>query len=845
MRPIWYGEAMRRLPNLAVAVFVAASTWHFAACPAAEPGAVSDGRGANAAGDFDKSVRPFLARHCLDCHSGEKPRGDLHLDRLAADFSDASVRSRWRLVLERVAAGEMPPRARPRPAEKDAQALCEWIKRQVDGADFAEREREGRVVLRRLNRVEYENTVRDLLGVHVELKEMLPADSPAAGFDNVGEALHLSSFQMEKYLEAAEKALGMAIANRPEPPPVIRKHYLLANQHVVRTSTESVYRPIDGDTLVLFSSSPWNAIVLYELYPPDGGDYRFRVSASGFQSGGKPVTYRLDAGNLSMTGKPGLVGYFDAPADKPAVVEFVAHLAPTNTLRIHPYGLAGAQTVHKIGADKYEGPGLAVQWVEVEGPLNDTWPAESHRRIFGDLPRAKAAPAPSGAERVEVVSADPQADARRILRTFARRAFRRAVTDDDIQPFLELVETRLAAKHSFEEAVRVGLAAILVAPEFLFLDERPGKLDDFALASRLSYFLWSTLPDEELLRIAEQGRARQQPDSGAAPGDRAPMRLSDPAVLHEQVERLLADPRSAAFTENFTGQWLSLRDIDFTIPSHILYPEFDEMLKVSMVRETELFFAELLKNDESLLNFVASDFTMLNGRLAKHYGIPGVEGWEFRRTPLAAGSHRGGVMTMASVLKVTANGTSTSPVMRGAWVLDRILGTPPPRPPENVAALEPDIRGATTIREQLAKHRQIETCAACHARIDPPGFVLENFDVIGGWREHYRTSGNGKDVFVDGRRMPYLEGPAIDPADVLADGRACRNIDEFKQLLLADKDQIARALTVRLVTYATGAAPVAADRPQIDSIVASIREKHYGFRTLIHEIVASDLFRRK
>jgi hypothetical protein len=236
---------------------------------------------------------------------------------------------------------------------------------------------------------------------------------------------------------------------------------------------------------------------------------------------------------------------------------------------------------------------------------------------------------------------------------------------------------------------------------------------------------------------------------------------------------------------------------------------------------------------------------MLNGRLAKHYGVPGVDGWEFRRTTLPAGSHRGGVLTMASVLKVTANGTSTSPVTRGAWVLDRILGTPPPKPPENVAALEPDIRGTTTIREQLARHRQIATCASCHAQIDPPGFVLENFDVIGGWRDNYRTSGNGKEVIVDGRRMHYLQGPPIDPTAELPDGRSVRNIDEYKQLLLADKDQLARALTIKLVTYATGGPPTAADMPQIDLIVGKVREKHYGFRSLIHEIVQSELFRFK
>jgi hypothetical protein len=242
---------------------------------------------------------------------------------------------------------------------------------------------------------------------------------------------------------------------------------------------------------------------------------------------------------------------------------------------------------------------------------------------------------------------------------------------------------------------------------------------------------------------------------------------------------------------------------------------------------------------------VASDFSMLNGRLAKHYGIPGVEGWEFRKVKLPPDSHRGGVLTMASVLKVTANGTNTSPVPRGAWVLDRILGTPPPHPPADVPAIQPDTRGATTIREQLAKHRQLASCANCHRKIDPPGFALESFDVIGGWRENYRTTGLGKEVFIDGQRMHYLKGPKVDPSDVMPDGRKFANIDEFKKLLLADKDQIARSLTEKLVTYATGGPPEPSDRAQIDAIVQKIREKNYGFRTLIHEIVESDLFRMK
>jgi hypothetical protein len=264
-----------------------------------------------------------------------------------------------------------------------------------------------------------------------------------------------------------------------------------------------------------------------------------------------------------------------------------------------------------------------------------------------------------------------------------------------------------------------------------------------------------------------------------------------------------------------------------------------------MVKETLLFFEEVLKNDLSLTNFVSSDFTMLNGRLARHYGIPGVTGQEFKKVKLPPGSHRGGVLTMASVLKVTANGTTTSPVLRGAWVLDRILGTPPPKPTMDVEAVEPDIRGTRTIREQLARHRERAECASCHAKIDPPGFALESFDVIGGWRDHYRSVGKGEPAVVNGRTMRYRKGPAVAPADVLPDGSKFKDIDEFKQLLLRDKDQLARALAEKLLTYATGAPPGKSDRPEIDAIVARLSSRHYGFRQLVHEIVQSKVFQHK
>ncbi|HND50781.1 MAG TPA: DUF1592 domain-containing protein [Pirellulaceae bacterium] len=776
------------------------------------------------AGDAADDARAIVDRHCRSCHAGDKPKGDLAVERLTVDFADEKNAERWSEIARRVKAGEMPPAGKPRLSDVEQRTLVEWIDAQNDSAARRRAAAEGRTTLRRLNRLEYERTIRDLLAIEVDLKDLLPIDSSADGFDNSGAALHTSSFLMEKYLDAADLALNLAIANLPQPP-LVKKRIDFKEERQVKIATESVFRKTD-DALVMFSSSLWNAITVGQFYPPDRGRYRIRVHAYGFQSDSKPVTVRIDAGPMLMGQKNHLVGYFDFPSNQPTVVEWTEHLEARHSIRVLPHGLATAQAVNKIGADVYTGAGLAVQAVEVEGPLHEVWPPESHRRLFGDLPQKNLREFNNRA-RVEVMSEKPREDADAILRRFARRAFRRPVDDADIEPLLKLVDARLSEGDTFEQAVRVGLKAVLVSPKFLFLDEKPGRLDQFALASRLSYFLWSTMPDEELSQLAEQGR------------------LDDATIWRQQVERLLQSPRSATFVENFVSQWLGLRDIDFTVPDHLLYPDYDELLREGMMQETLQFFGEVLKDDLSVSNFVASDFSVLNERLARHYGIPGVEGLKFRRVALPPDSHRGGVMTMASVLKVTANGTTTSPVVRGAWVLDRILGTPPSPPPAGVPAIEPDIRGATTVREQLAKHRQIESCATCHTRIDPPGFALESFDVIGGWRDNYRTRGRGEPVTIDGRRMHYLKGPKVDPADRLADGRSFANIDELKRLLLADRDQIARALAVRLVSYATGQAPRSQDRAELDALLAATRTRDHGLRTMVHEITTSPLFRNK
>ncbi len=560
--------------------------------------------------------------------------------------------------------------------------------------------------------------------------------------------------------------------------------------------------------------------------------YKFRVAASTYQST-KPLHLVVHAG--AVVGRVDVawrVGFAEVASDKPAVFEFQTRLRPGDSFYPRAFRLPRRASLEEL-KQNYQGPGVALHWVEVEGPLYETWPPRGHRALFGDLP-IKETPASAGSPRgqrsFEVVSSNPPADAERLLRAFLPRAFRRPISEDELRPFLELALEELNQHGAtFQEAMLTAYQAVLCSPEFLFLRERSKPLDDYELASRLSYFLWSSMPDEELLSLAAEGKLR------------------DPANRRRQVERMLDSPKSHELTRNFCGQWLDLRKIECTTPDRQLYPEFDEQLQEAMLKETELYFEEVLRNDLSLLNFVDSDWTIVNRRLAEHYSLPEVEGLEFRKVSLPPESPRGGLLTQASVLKVTANGTVTSPVLRGAWLLERILGQPPAPPPPNVPALEPDTRGAVSIRDQYASHRQVQACAACHAKIDPHGFALETFDVIGGWRDAYRSLGKGTPVdrTVEGVRVNYRWGEPVEAADVLPDQRSFNNIQDYKRLLLEQPDQIARNLCEKLMIYALGRGLTLSDRPVIDAIVKRLKTENYGFRTLIHEIVASEPFTTK
>jgi hypothetical protein len=508
-------------------------------------------------------------------------------------------------------------------------------------------------------------------------------------------------------------------------------------------------------------------------------------------------------------------------------------------------------------------PGVAFRWMEVEGPLRDETTGAGYRLLFDTLPVRAVADTEAGVDvpmvatvpvarrdavimgsdaglydseltkqRVEVVSTAPRADAERLLRRFLARAYRQPVNEKEVGRFLGLIERQLERGTGFASAMLTGYTAVLASPAYVYLRESPGRLDDAALATRLALFLWNSEPDPAL-------RAR------AARGE-----LQDPAVLRAETERLLQDPKVDRFASAFLDRWLDLRRINENTPSTTLYPDYyvDDMLTEAAVAESQLYFTELLRRNLPARIVVDSDFTFLNERLAQHYGVPGVSGISMRRVDLPPDSPRGGFLTQASVLKVTANGTTTSPVIRGRWIMERILGRRLPPPPA-VPAVEPDIRGAVTIRQQLDRHRADESCAVCHRIIDPPGFALENFDVLGGWRDRYRASspeipaavGVGK----NGWPFGFHYALPVDAAGQLPDGRAFRDIRDFKRLLLTDEPQLARNLVNQLVVYATGAPVRFSDRAAVEKILTTTADDGHGVRSLVHALVQSELFRMK
>ena len=771
-----------------------------------------------AADDF----RDFLKQHCVKCHGVQKQEAKLRLDTIAAPSAiSAKI---WSLVADMIESGDMPPKGEVRPTSKQSKELLHWLGMEL------KRIRRPVPATRRLNRVEYEYTLHDLLGIDTSLASLLPEDGKVQGFDNVASGLGISSILMERYLEAADTAFEATI-RRIKPLPAATRRAVLMD---LKDNTSSVKGKkggvIESHGAFVDFTPGWPPARIDPAHPIEGGIYRCRIAVWPHDPGDhRTLSVGVFTGPLFGPGKRHFNGMFDVTGtpDKPRIIEFTTRMGEGHAIHILPW----VYPEHVTWRDKHEKrPGVAIAWAETHGPLDQSFPSKSQVKLFGKSDSVATKEGVSvyirhrrGVKSHFVESSNPRTDVERIIREFVPSAFRRPVDKALTDQFVALALSRLDQGSTFEQAARAGVTAVLCSPHFLLVNHE-NEVDDYTIASRLSYFLWSSMPDDELLQLAAKGK------------------LSDPKVRFAQVERMIDDPKIERFVEHFTGQWLDLRDIEFTTPDKTLYPEFDELLLQSMLAETRGFFRHLLKNDLSVLNFVDSDFTVLNQRLATHYGIDGVRGHEkFRVVKLPKGSIRGGVLAQASVMKATANGTTTSPVLRGVWVLDRLLGQPAPPPPAGVPAVEPDIRGATSIREQLRLHRENESCNRCHARIDPPGFALEEFDVIGGHREWYRSlQGKGKRI----GKTRYYAGATVEADGQLANGRGFSGFREFRQRLLDEPETIATAIAKKLLVYGCGRPITRSDQPFVESVVEAARGKQLGLRSMIHAIVESELFHR-
>jgi hypothetical protein len=856
------------------------------------------------AGDLPDAIKCFVQKYCVECHDTETKKGGLDVTTLKFDPAASTNFSKWVLVHDRVSNGEMPPKKKARPEPKELEAFTNSLASALISVEQAQFVKEGRATRRRLNRYEYENALRDLLHAPwLQIRDSLPEDGERDRFNKVGDALDVSHVQMARYLHAADYALREVMAPQAEQPSARVHRYYARDQRsftgpmkysVFNTAPERATFPVLGfegqpdvrsekAPITVGSSNPGMrdfegvGVVASAYEPiepkfnefraPVPGHYKLRFNAYsvwvGPGEGNKWYIPNLDVVSRGHRDEPVTItsetpprllrklGDFDVTPE-PGLHELDAWLLAGEMIRPDAGRLfrsrPGAGRWQNPLAEKDGQPGVVFRWMEVEGPIYEQWPPTGHKLLFGDLPlvtrkvmelpenpghtnkfgqrRFKKAPG------VEVISKQPMLDAERLLRNFVLQAYRRPVNDSEVKRFLPVVQSALKLGNNFTDAMVAAYTAVLCSPEFLYVEEKTGPLDDYELASRLAFFLWNSAPDEELRRCAEKRELRK------------------PDMLRAQTERMLNDPKSRRFVEAFLDYWLDLRKIVATSPDANLYSDYylDDLLEESALEETRLFFTELLREDLPARNIVSSDFAMLNERLAAHYGLPCVQGVALRRMALPKDSMRGGLMTQTAVLKVTANGTTTSPVLRGAWIMERILGQKPPPPPPSVPAIEPDIRGAVTIRQQLEKHRTLESCNACHAKIDPAGFALESFDVMGGWRDRYRSEAEGElaqGIAKSGQKFAFHYALPVDANGVLPDGRKFQDVRELKQLLLADENQIARNLVRQLAIYATGASIHFADRAEIEQILKRASSSHYGVRSLIYELVQSELFLNK
>lgn len=847
----------RLVCGLATAALLPLAAGAPARAPQAPPAFVPDDAG------YRKIARPFLDRHCVPCHAGPGAKGAFRADRsLGADLTDRAVLARWAAAVEQLNAHRMPPRDHPQPSPAEVAAVVDWAVGQSVRARQARHD--PAAVLRRLTRDEYRGALADLTGVEVDVAAF-PADPPAGGFDNNARALTVSPLHVELYAAAARQALDQALVpDGAPPPPRIRWRFdpkvAPMDSRRVRLDDANPHAIVNGNNnrqegeWVAIHHDAWDTSVdARDFAVPVAGEYVVRLRAAGrvpdraavVASAERILAQRRDqqtrenpAGarwhreqyendlrhfqndpiyaygparvrlvqHLGPT--PRTVAEFDVPAapDAPQVFETRVRFTTERAgLNFHyAYSLPSVlENFWMQRSPAFARPELLVRDFEIEGPLVDAWPPASHRRILFDSPLRRT---------------DERAYARAVLARFLRRAYRRPVAPAEVDAKLALYDAARRTR-PFVDAVKIPLTAALASPHFLFLVEPPGPrpLGPHERAARLAFFLTAAPPDDALSALADSSR------------------LSDPAVVRAQTRRLLADPRSDAFVRRFVGQWLGLGQVGANPPAPDLYPGYDRHYETSIVAESQAFFAHVLRHDLDARNLIRSDFAVVNERLARAYGIPGVKGDHFRAVPVPPGVRRGGIPTQASVLTITSNGTRTSPVKRGAWILKTLLGDDPGLPVADageIAARVPGIEKAT-VRRRLEVHRSRAQCARCHDRIDPIGFALENFDAAGLWREREGFGYQGRVEAGD---------PPVDASARLPDGTRIVGVEGLQTALLAREDDFLRCLSAKMCAFALGREIGLADRPTIEAAVAHMKKNGRTLRSLVEFVTTSEAF---
>ncbi|MFT5127161.1 MAG: hypothetical protein ACI8W8_000762 [Rhodothermales bacterium] len=755
------------------------------------------------------ALEPFLETHCFECHDDDVAKGDLDLLSLKLNPRDPANFAIWERVFDRVLEGEMPPKKKARPKEAEKTDFLAALQVPLIAADEQRATEAGRVNMRRLTRREYEFTIHDLLGTDMPVQEYLPEDPTTHGFETVASGQQVSHFLLGSYLDVADKLLHDAFKRAFKGDAAYSRTYL---PKALTKRGSGNYR---GPELRSGRIISWPANVQFygRMMPtrvPDAGWYRVTlkdVQAINPKNGVIWGTLKSGvlASNAPMTYPIGLI---EATAQKQDLV-YTGWIREGDALELKPndatltrFKNPGGGGNVTYGADHAKAgvSGIALSKITVERVYPNATQRELGQNLIQTLDLTKE----------QYMNAAPKEQEKimnRAISRFAERAFRRPVTKAQLQPYLDLA--RAAAAEKKGQALHIAYRAILCSPRFLTLIEKPGKLDDYAIASRLSYALWNSMPDAKLLALADAGKLR------------------DPAIIRKQADRMLNDPKAKRFVTAFADQWLDLRNIDSTNPDRRMFRTWDEVVQRSMLAETRDFLGELIDKNLQVSNLIDSDFMMINERLARHYGLKAKlkPGQGIQRVSVNK-SERGGLVTQGAVLKVTANGTTTSPVVRGVWVSERLLGMHVPPPPPNVPAVEPDIRGAISIRDQLNKHRDDPSCASCHAKVDPAGFALENFDPVGNWRTKY---GKAK----------------IDPSGQTPSGERFKDLAGWRAIYAAKPEILARGFAKYFVTYATGAPPGFSDRKALDRIVAVAGEAGYGIRDIIHATVTSELFLTK